>query len=235
MPKCKRCRASDVDDHSTCGFSGAPLERVGSTTGFAQPGALADCLEWEIDTPLVTDRFLLYDTVKVLFITGIFIATLGSLLALALGGARAPLAEWRMSFQILVMVLGGLGGAMLLVMLVFFGNRFPARISLDRSGVRWQSQSRRGKWANRTSILVGLLAAKPGTMGAGILAESRSTVDMRWSDVRRVRCHPELCVVSLMNGWRVVLRLHCPPSLYEHACQFIREAAPHAAMEGDSV
>ncbi|MCW5963288.1 MAG: hypothetical protein KIT83_04555 [Bryobacterales bacterium] len=175
---------------------------------------------------------MLYDTAKVLLFSAMTVISVGSVIALLMGGASAPLAEWLLVFRIVGLVFVGIGVALLLVMLIFFGNRFPVRITLEPRGVRWEARSRRGKWANRTAIVAGLLTAKPGLMGAGLLAETRSTEGMRWKDIRRVRFHPQLCVISLMNSWRVVLRLHCPPTLYHQVCILIRTAAPHARLEG---
>ncbi len=189
-------------------------------------------LSWEIDLRLVTDPFVLYDTGKVVLISALLIIFVGSLIALMLGGATAPWEEWRMGLQIVVLVFGGLGLGMLLVMLVFFGNRFPVRMTLEPRGVRWEALSRRGRWANRGAVVLGLLAGQPAVAGAGMLAASRRVETMRWKDIQRVRFHPQFHVISLMNGWRVVIRLHCPSALYPEVADRIRAAAVHARMEG---
>lgn len=232
--QCSECGEIDAGDSLYCGSCGAILDAPVAVNGGDSSTARRE-LRWETDVPLATDRFLLYDTAKVLVFSALAIIGVGSLVALLLSGADAPLHEWLMALKIVLLVFLGIGAGLLLVMLTFFGNRFPVRITVEPRGVRWEALSRRGKWANRTAMVAGLLAGKPGLMGAGILAETRRTEGMRWSDIQRVRCHPDLCVISLMNGWRVVLRLHCPPTLYREVCRTIRSVAPHAQMEGDPV
>lgn len=191
-------------------------------------GSHGEGLQWTIVVPLATDRFMLYDAGKILAITGLALGAGGGVVALFLGGADAALSEWAMAYSILAAVLLGIGASLLLVMLLLFRDRFPVRITLEKSGVLWESLSSRGRWAGRLAILFGAFAGNPAVAGAGLLAEARQAAGMNWSEVRRVHLYPQLCVVSLKNAWRVVLRLHCHPTLYEEACAWIRRCAPHA-------
>lgn len=231
MQRCEECGTENSPENLYCGSCGAILDPPPRPDAGAMQRFPAE-VQWETEIPLATDRFMLYDTGKVLVFSALAVAAVGSVVALLLGGAKAPLEEWLMSLRIVGLVFSGIGVGLLLVMLILFGNRFRVRITLEPRGVRWEARSRRGKWANRTAVVAGLLTAKPGLMGAGLLAETRSTAGMRWKDIHRVRFHPQLCVISLMNSWRVVLRLHCPPTLYLQVCHSIRAAAPHAQMEG---
>ncbi len=231
MQRCLKCGGDNSSVDRFCGDCGAALDPQQGLNDALVPDLPAE-LRWETKVPLATDRFMLYDIGKVLFFSSLGIVVFGSILALILGGADAPPEEWLTGLSIVLLVFGGIGAGLLLVMLIFFGNQFPVRITMGPQGVHWEALSRRGKWANRGAIVAGLLAGKPGVAGAGLLAESRRTESMRWRDIQRVRCHPELCVVSLMNGWRVVLRLHCPPTLYREVCSMIRANAPEARIEG---
>jgi hypothetical protein len=160
---------------------------------------------------MATCRFILYDTMKVLGISAVLLMVFGAIVALFAGGYDAPLATWLMGLRIILLVFGGMGAALLLIMLTFFGNRFPVRYTLSSFGLRWEALSRRGHWANRVAFVAGLMTGRLAVAGAGALAASRGVEEFRWSDIRRVRFHPREGVISLMNGWRVVMRLHCPP------------------------
>jgi hypothetical protein len=166
----------------------------------------------------------------VLAFTGVLLGGGGGIVALLLGGADAPLSEWLTAYSILSAVLLGIGVALVLVMLLLFRDRFPVRITIEKSGVLWESLSRRSKWAGRTAILAGAFAGNPTVAGAGLLAEARQAAGMNWNEVRRVHLYPQLAVISLKNSWRVVLRLHCHPALYEEACAWIRRCAPQAEI-----
>lgn len=237
MTVCGRCGAKVPVDAGFCGNCGAALEEGGHSRAARSrqpppphPAPTEDGLQWTIAIPLATDRFLLYDTGKVLGFTGLLLGTGGGIVALFLGGADAPLSEWLTAYSILATVLLGIGVGLVLVMLLLFRDRFPVRITIERSGVMWESLSRRSKWAGRTAILAGAFAGNPGVAGAGLLAEAQQAAGMNWSEVRRVNLYPHLCVISLMNSWRVVLRLHCYPALYDDACARIRHLAPHAQI-----
>ena len=57
----------------------------------------------------------------------------------------------------------------ILVMLVFFGNRFPMGFVLSPQGAMMVSLSQRGHWGNRLAVIMGALVGKPGVAGAGLL------------------------------------------------------------------
>jgi hypothetical protein len=58
---------------------------------------------------------------------------------------------------------------------------------------------------------------------------------MEWTELRRVKPHPELCVITLMDAWHVVARLQCTPLNYDRALELVRyygEARCGQLLEG---
>jgi hypothetical protein len=104
---------------------------------------------------------------------------------------------------------------LILVMLVFFGNRFPMGFRVGPQGAMVVSLSRRGHWGNRLAVILGALAGKPGVAGAGLLGMAQETVGVVWGDVRRLNIHAPSRVISLMDNWHVVMRLYCTCQNYE--------------------
>lgn len=215
-----------------CGQCGAPSACPPPPAAVREVD-FAGRVEWVAEMPLATDRFLLYDLAKVILWTGALIAGGGTVVALAMGGASEPLEDWLAMLEILAWILAGFGLLFLLITVVFFGNRYRARMTVEAAGLSWESLSRRAGWSGKAAVLAGALAGNPTVAGAGLLAVSRQSVSIVWDDVKRVRCHPRLSVISIMNGWRVVLRLYCHPLRYEEIRSLIRGYAPHAQMEGD--
>ena len=78
---------------------------------------------------------------------------------------------------------------LILVMLGFFGNRFPMGFRLGPQGAMVVSLSRRGRWGNRLAVILGALAGKPGVAGAGLLGMAQETAGVAWDDVRRLNIH----------------------------------------------
>jgi len=179
---------------------------------------------WDTEFSLVTDRFVLYDGVKLVAWTYLIVAVLFSAVLLVRGEAGMILEALR-AFALAIAGLACLG---ILVMLLVFRNRFPARVTISDAGVRLESTSAAGKAGNRLAVVVGALARRPGTAGAGLLGMAGETVSLPWNELRRVNAHDDQGVLSLMNGWRVVMRLYCTPENYATVAALVAAHAPNA-------
>jgi hypothetical protein len=182
-------------------------EEEGAKQGPPVPGEIS----WEINVPLVTDQFIMYDLLKVWGIS-----SLG--LFLIMSAILIYDRNWR-AFINMASVVGLVSAGILilfiLVMLVFFGNRFPMGFVLGPDGALVFSLSQRGRWGNRLAMILGALSGKPGLAGAGLLAMARESVEVSWDEVRRVKVHPEARVISLMDSWHVAMRIYCTPKNYD--------------------
>jgi hypothetical protein len=218
---CQRCGSAVTPGTRLCsrcghpvppGAPGAALDSLQPETDLASQASPATAeISWEISVPLLTNRFILYDLLKVWGITSL-------ILFLILTGIAVYDWKWR-SFTGMLPVVGlvsaGLLGLLILVMLVFFWNRFPMGFSLGPQGARVVSLSRRGRWGNRLAVILGALAGKPGVAGAGLLGLAQETVTVVWDEVRRVKVHAPDRVISLMDSWHVAMRLYCTPQNYD--------------------
>ena len=216
---CRHCGASVSTAARYCEQCGQKVPTPGPAPdglkaapapGQTGPALPPDALRWEARVPLLTNLFILYDFVKVLAISFLVMQVLLAVMTVATGQRLKleTIAAYAKLGGAAVLVLGVI---MLLVMLLFFWNRFPMRFTLWPRGAMVESLSRRGKAGNRLALILGLLARKPGVAGAGLLGMSQESVFTAWPEVYRVRVHEARRVVSLMNRWRVVLRLYCTP------------------------
>lgn len=189
---------------SNAGIKVQSAPRTG--TGQAATGEIS----WEYNTPLLTNQFIMYDLLKV---WGFSTLSLGLLMA----GIAVYDGNWR-TLAGMAPVVGAISAGLLvlliLVMLGFFGNRFPMGFRLGPQGAMVVSLSRRGRWGNRLAVILGALAGKPGVAGAGLLGMAQETVGVVWDDVWRVNIHAPARVISLMDSWHVVFRLYCTPQNY---------------------
>lgn len=173
-------------------------------------------LEWEISAPLLTNRFFLYDAVKALGWAGGIMAALLAIIFVIQGEPRIVIEMLPVLGLALVIILV----LLFLVAVLFFGNRWHVRFLIDGRGVHWE-QLRRTNW--RPLALLAALSAQPGALGAGILASTGNAGNVSWRDIRRVKPHPAQHVISLMNSWRVMLRLYCTPANYAATMERLRE------------
>jgi hypothetical protein len=173
--------------------------------------------------PLVTNPFVLYDTVKM------FAA--GALFPLFL---LVALAFWEGSYEgipfaarISLFLFGGLFAAGALVMLVVFGNRMPYEYRLDHDGALMASTSVRGRRLSNLAIAIGLLAGPRGltTAGSGLLAKANAAAFLPWKELGGARFYPRSHRIALMNDWRRVLLLEIPPALYPEVAARVRAEA----------
>ncbi len=178
--------------------------------------------EWQIDMPLLNNRFLLYDLCKVVVITGVVFFLLLTGISLATPG-RFKLETLADLAKITGLGMLGLLILLVLVCLLFFFNYFPMRFQLSPKGALVESMSTRGKWGNRLAVVLGALSGKPGVAGAGLLGMSQETVSLEWPEVYRLKVHPEVRVISLLNSWRVVFRLYCTPDNFGEVLASVQE------------
>lgn len=166
-----------------------------------------EVLQWEIAAPLLTNRFFLYDMVKALAWAG---AIMTALMAVLFTLQDEP----ELVLEMLPVL--GIALAVILLLLMFvsaviFGNRWHVRFTIDNRGICWE-QLKRKDWG--LLALAASFSGHPTACGAGILAATGNAGRVNWRDIRRVKAHPRQHVISLMNQWRVLVRLYCTRENY---------------------
>jgi len=224
---CSQCGSEVNPTARFCAKCGRPIVINGSSDD--QGSTLQDspqALEWEIAFPLLTNRFFLYDMVKLFFWT--FLIFNGIMMTIFLiqreFDALVPMLE------LSVVIVLGLALLTVPITAIIFRNRFPTRFAVRPDGAFYKSLSGRASTLNRAAIVVGILAGKPGAAGAGLLAASQETGGIAWQDVRKVHEYPAQCVISLMNSWRVVLRLYCSPEDYPRVIELVHTYTAAGSM-----
>jgi hypothetical protein len=134
--------------------------------------------------------------------------------------------------RVFALVCAGLLVASIPVATLWYANRVHVRYELSPRGVQYHTLERRDRAANRLLVILGLLSGRPAAAGAGLLAASRETELTRWTDVKRVREHATLGVVSLMSGWRVLQRLHCGRADYRRVVAYVNNHVPRSRSRG---
>jgi hypothetical protein len=216
---CPNCGASAATGAAFCGQCGAVI-----------PDSLPEH-SWMISVPMISNRFMLYDLAKLLCWTAFVIAILMLVMLAAFGDSHD---FWEVYLNIMRMfayVLAGFAVMFLAIMLVFFGNRYRTGFTIGRNGVGWSNMMSRTKWANRAAIVAGILAAKPGVAGAGLLAQSQEEGIVEWEEIRKLKLYPSLCAISVMNSWRVVIRLYCTPENYLAITETLKRKATQAVVQ----
>ncbi len=182
-------------------------------------------IEWRYDIPLLTSRFMLWDFLRVTLLSAALMYVIVIVAGLVFG-QELILLPW----QVPAIIVGVLLGLFVLASLLL-GNRQGARFAVDATGVEYHAEKRESRM-NRIVAAVGALMGSPTTAGAGALAMSREHLHLEWEGIREVRYYPSARVIAIRNSWRTMLRLHCPPELYDDVAAAVRHhhaATPPAA------
>lgn len=182
-------------------------------------------VNWEVEASMLTDRFMLYELLKVFVWTYVLAALLFTVIFTVQGepGRILPL------LGVVGLGVGVIALLSIFVILLFFRNHYRTRTTISEDGVLQESLSRVARVANRAAVVVGVLTGKPGPAGAGLIAMSRESIMCRWAELHRVKPHPGQRVITLMNSWRVVMRLYCTPDNYDTVLDLVTRGAAAAA------
>ena len=112
----------------------------------------------------------------------------------------------------------------LFIMAVYRG-KYEAEFVLDGKGILCRTQAKQAKKnrvINTLTVILGLLTGKPTAAGAGMLAQSRQEVSLRWNRVTRVNYKPKNRTILLRGGWTENIALFCADENYEQIEAFVR-------------
>jgi hypothetical protein len=189
-------------------------------TEAATPEAPQKGMRWEIDVPLVTHPLMLAGYVKIFGLTGILMGIFLSFLMAVTGSLDAIPMVWMMS--------GGISAGLFVVGLLasalIYGNRMRMRFKLDADQAGAEIIDRRSKTVSIAAIVLGVLARKPGAVGAGLIGATDTERTAAWRGIVSAKFYPRHHAISLRNSWRTVIILFCSPANYERAAAFVRQA-----------
>ncbi len=186
--------------------------------------------EWEYPIPILTNRFFLYDTLKIVVFTLTLFTLIFAPVFLSFQGIKA----WPILYQFLgFLSLIFLGMVLLALLLIttLYRNHMQARFTISAESAEYMILSQPAQMLTYILLVVTILTGRIGNAGTGLLITAESRLGINWRDVYRVKEHPTRRVITLMNNWRAVLRLYCSPENYNEVVATVRKlAANNAAL-----
>ncbi|MDX9872117.1 MAG: hypothetical protein RBT41_06835 [Clostridia bacterium] len=132
----------------------------------------------------------------------------------------------------------GLIGALLFLTWLFirvvYDGTYDVEYILDDQGVLCCTQARQAKKnrvINALTVILGLLSGKPAAAGAGMLAQARQEVFLKWNRVRRITYKPQSRSILLRGGWMENIALFCTEENYRMAEQAVKDRIQHLKKE----
>jgi hypothetical protein len=171
--------------------------------------AIRPGLSWTARIPLLNNRFMMWDFAKVIVISTAALWLLVLVASLFVDPSDPVLLPWQ-----LPVLCAGILAVLFVIACLLLGNGYSARFLIDGEGVHWDSGPKEKK-INRAVVVMGALAGSAQTTGAGLLAASEESGAIAWRSIGRLNIHPRQRVVSVRNGWRVVVRLYVPADSWD--------------------
>jgi hypothetical protein len=167
-------------------------------------------IEWEISVPLLSNRAVVGGMIRVFGISVLLIAALMTVIFGSQG-------EWDALPPLLfgfLAVFAGLVFVSLLVMALVFRNRMRFRYTVSDTGVLFETIDKTVRAVDRIAVVGGILGGSAQATGAGLIAQSQETQELRWEGAFRAEYRPRSRVVILRNAWRQLMLVYCTPENY---------------------
>ncbi|MGI6248242.1 MAG: hypothetical protein ACOYJX_02370 [Acutalibacteraceae bacterium] len=162
--------------------------------------------EWNISVPIFKNTVILQQL-------GIAVGIPFGIVALVVGFASGKS----------IYALYGLGmiGALFLLAWLFimavYRGKYEVEFVLDDKGVLCRTQAEQAKKnriINTLTVVLGLFSGKPSVAGAGMLAQSRQEMFIKWSNITKVKYKPKSHTILLCGGWIEKVALFCTEDNY---------------------
>src|SRR5665647_442569 len=108
---------------------------------------------------------------------------------------------------------------------IVWGGNYEVGFELDKTGIRnytMKKQARKNRIINTLAVVLGLFSGKPAVAGAGILAQSRQEVSMKWKNIKKVKYLPQKQAVLLKGGFTENIAVFCTQMNYAEVEAFIK-------------
>jgi len=186
---------------------------------------------WVYEVPMLRNPTILIDVLKVLAIS-FGIVWLFVLILLAFSGDLSWDSFWSLTSVFLLIIIGFfvLGTLSYVILAWSYGWKYVVLFTLDEQQVVHQQMPRQVKKAQligELTSLVGALAGRPGVVGTGILASSRTSSTSELAKVRRIiprRSINLIKVNQLLNKNRVFVCDEDFDLVYNYLCEHCPQA-----------
>lgn len=112
-----------------------------------------------------------------------------------------------------------------LFILVVWGGKYDVGFELDKTGIRnytLKNQAKKNRIINTVAVVFGLSSGKPALAGAGMLAQSRQDVLIKWISIKKVKFYPQRQTVMIRAGFAENIAVFCTPANYSEVASFIQ-------------
>lgn len=199
---------------------------------------MENMIEWDIDVGILTNRFIMLEVGRALFIAFLLTAMIISIIMFPslVDGSFISAGVNTSGFGYFLFMIGLLFLFTAVFIVIYYGNSYMLSYTVDEKGVRTltrKEQRSRNRVANTLLIIMGLLSRNPSAAGAGMMAAGRQDQFLRWKDVRKAVFHPEYHTIVLRGGYGVKSIIFCTREMYDPVSSFVKSQC-RTAIKADS-
>lgn len=170
-------------------------------------------IEWSIKVPIFRNPVILKQL-------GLAIGIPFGLIFVIMLASGASIADLRYP----AIIIGLLFFLTWLFIRIVWGGKYDAEFVLDNKGIRCRTAARQAKQnriINGLTVVLGLLSGKPAVAGAGVLAQSRQDVLVKWGSINKIKELPLRHTVMVYGGFAQNIAVFCTPENYEQVREHI--------------
>ncbi len=178
---------------------------------------MTEKLQWEIYVPIFKNRYILRGLALAIGIP------FGIIIAVILLGSNGNVFDTDAKYALLLI------GALLLLTFIFimvvYGGRYAPGFIVDNNGVTNYTQAPQQKKnyiINSLVIALGLFSGNMTAAGAGILANSRQVMNLKWKHIRKTKYDPKRRVIWLRGSLTEKMAVFCTEENYSTVADVIR-------------
>jgi hypothetical protein len=167
-------------------------------------------LRWEIKIPLFKNMIILKELGLALGIP------FGILIIMLLIASEGDLFVDGIAYPLIFIGIFFIA-AFLFIMLIY-GGKYDAGYVINSKGIlnyTQEKQAKRNKIINALLVLTGIFSGRPSAAGAGILAQSRQAVFVKWKRIKRVKIYSKSKSIIVKGGFTERIALFCNDDNFE--------------------
>jgi len=172
-------------------------------------------MQWEIKVPIFKNRFILKAVGLAIGIP------FGVVIAIILFTAESD-AKYALLFIGLLFLLA------FVLILIIYGGKYAAGFAIDDTGIVNYTQAkhaRRSNTVNKLAVVLGAVSGKPAAMGAGMIAQSKQVVHIKWKNIRKVKYYPKQFTILIKGGFTENIAVFCTRENYAEVEAIIKNRA----------
>ena len=170
---------------------------------------MSDKIQWETYVPIFKNRFILRGLGLAIGIP--FGALIVLILIFSNGGADS-------GAQYALILIGILLGLTVIVTMLVYGGKYAPGFIIDNKGITNYTQvkhQKRNKIINGLAITLGLFSGKLAVAGAGMMADARQVVQIKWHRIQKVRYYPKQRAIMVRGGYLEKMVVFCTEDNYD--------------------